>query len=93
MIEGASSRAASVGTTALLRRLNSRLPVQPSSSLTWWLTAVAVTFNSAAARAKLPRRAAASKARQAFSGGSLAGIGAARAPSERGGARALAKEI
>jgi hypothetical protein len=42
-----------------------------SKDLIWWLMAVGVTLSSAAARLKLIRRAAASKARRAESGGSL----------------------
>ena len=49
--------------------------LQVSSALTWWLTAPCVTNSSAAARVKLSWRAAASKARSAFSGGRRRSIG------------------
>ena len=50
-------------------RWNSGTPSSSSSRRTWRLTAPWVTCSSSAARDRLPRRAAASKARRALSGG------------------------
>ena len=66
-------------TLVMIRRCRSRLksltPSSDSKALTWWLTAPWVTKSSSAARVKLSRRAAASKALSAFNGGSRRSIG------------------
>ena len=55
-------------------RSNRRTPRCVSRRATWWLIAEAVRCSSAAARAKLRRRATASKASRLATGG-IAGIG------------------
>src|SRR5690606_15040634 len=62
-------RPASVRRRRRPSRWNRATPSSSSSSRTWRLTAPWVTCSSAAARDRLPRRAAASKARRALRGG------------------------
>ncbi len=62
-------RPCSVNITWRVWRTNKGAPRPASSSRIRWLIAVGVTASSAAARLKLPKRAAASKARKAPSGG------------------------
>ncbi len=69
VIRGSSASAVSVGLSPWARRTKSGTPKWASSSLTWRLTAPGETFSSSPARANPPRRAAASKARKALSGG------------------------
>ena len=68
-IETRSSRPASVSEILRGARLNSVTPSRSSRPRIWWLIAACVTASSSAARVKLRWRAAASKARSAFSGG------------------------
>src|SRR6185312_13997117 len=71
---GRYSCACCVSVSERFWRTNRRTPSSSSSRLIWWLIAVCVTFSSEAARVKLKCRAAASKARNPFSDGSLEAI-------------------
>jgi hypothetical protein len=70
----ANSAPSSVRSIPRDRRQNRGSPIQSSSSLTCFPIAQCVTWSSAAALAKLPNLAAASKARIALSGGSASKI-------------------
>lgn len=70
---GRKSRPASVSWMRRFMRRNSATPRCCSSVLTIWLTAPGVTHSSSAAAFTDRWRAAASKARKAFSGGNLDG--------------------